>query len=68
MVKAAADCKKRWPAETKRGNPDYATTKITTNLVQVMRGKSVRSFRAQDQKGLERDHRITKWEFEWKKE
>ena len=66
--KAAADCKKRWPAETKRGHPDYATSKMTANLVQVMRGKSIKSFRPRERKGLELDHRITKWEFEWKKE
>ena len=64
---AVADCKKRWPNVAKT-HPDYATTKMTQDLAQVMQGKSVNTFEASKQAGLKRARDITKWKLAWKEE
>ena len=64
---AVADCKKRWPNVAKT-HPDYATTKMTQDLAQVMQGKSIRTFEASKQAGLKRARDITKWKLAWKEE
>ena len=66
---AVADCKRRWPVETAKGYPDYATTKITGKIVEMLRGKSPRKVagRSASEKNFKRDRDISKWKLAWKK-
>ena len=58
-TKALADCKRRWP-NVDKNHPDYATTKITKDLLMVLQGTPLRKFEKSTQKGLERDRDNTK--------
>ena len=64
--KAVEDCKRRWPNVAKT-HPDYATTKMTNDLVQLLQGKDPRSIHGCSRKSMISLRDNTKWKLEWKK-
>ena len=55
IMKATADCKLRWPVA--KDHADYATTKMTSQMVSVMQGKTARKFPP----GVGKAVKVTKW-------
>ena len=66
-VKAAADCKRRWPVETAKGYPDYATTKITGGLILMLQGVHPSKIPGCNVENMKRDRDATNWKLAWKK-
>lgn len=63
-AEAYKDCLRRWPNVDKK-HPDYATTKITQDLVGVLHGKSPNKFGSKRER-LREERDNTEWKFAWK--
>ena len=65
ITDAYKDCQRRWPNVDKK-HPDYATTKITQDLVGVLHGKSPNKFGVYKRERLREERDNTEWKFAWK--
>ena len=67
--KALADCKRRWPSVDKK-HPDYETTKLTSQMLQAMKGRylpKICKSKAQV-RTLANTVANSKWKLAWKKQ